>query len=209
MIARTKKIDARGEAMARRITAHPCERAQALDVHVRLLVHDLVQVDVTKHRLTIDFMIEVEWQDQWPDSADSLKRKIGRREHGYFPAEDWEGMFPFITSDNERLRTPRLSFENCLDLKGAERWVSVAWTNQDGPTVTYRLRALGEFYERYELWAFPFDSQDLQLVLISSYVDLYAYVDNLNAVPVALQLRSDPDRSNVNSKFSFFAMSTP
>jgi hypothetical protein len=26
--------------MARRITAHPCELAQALDVHVRLLVHD-------------------------------------------------------------------------------------------------------------------------------------------------------------------------
>ena len=99
----------------------------------------------------------------------------------------------------ERHGIGRLQYDNGnLYVGGWEREVKsgfgmLAWTNKDGPTVTYRLRALGEFYERYELWAFPFDSQDLQLVLISSY----AYVDN--AVP--LQLKSDPDRSNVNSKF--------
>ena len=96
-------------------------------------------------------------------------------------------MLPFTTSDNQRLSTPRLSFENSLELKTAERWVSVKWDLGDRPTVTYKLRALGDFYERYELWAFPFDSQDLQIVLVSSF----EYSDSDNVAPLMLELKKE------------------
>jgi hypothetical protein len=153
-------------------------------VKVRLFIYDLIEVDITKHRFTIDFMIEIEWTDASDPSVLERKRdKLHASEH---VVEDWEGMLPFTTSDNQRLSTPRLSFENSLELKTAERWVSVKWDPVDPrPTVTYKLRALGDFYERYELWAFPFDSQDLQIVLVSSF----EYIDSGKVAPLKLKLK--------------------
>ncbi len=32
------------------------------DVNVQLMVYDLIEVDITKHQFTIEFLLEVSWQ---------------------------------------------------------------------------------------------------------------------------------------------------
>ena len=36
--------------------------ADISDVNVRLVVYDLIEVDITKHQFTIEFLLEVSWQ---------------------------------------------------------------------------------------------------------------------------------------------------
>ena len=96
----------------------------------------------------------------------------------------WESdtQFPPIIHDRKGLKlrwTPRLIFGNCLELdqkheyykdyefdeESGERLVSLGRL----PVICYRLRAVAVFQEKFELGAFPLDSQDCQIVIISKH----------------------------------------
>ena len=104
--------------------------------------------------------------------------------------------FPFtshtaLSADGEKpakLRwTPRLSFANQLELDKEEeifetyKYKRSSSTALPRPVVVYRLRGTGVFQEHFELHAFPFDAQDLQICITSKHQ------------PHALRLHKNPD----------------
>jgi hypothetical protein len=134
------------------------------EIRIRANVFDLISVDVPNHRFTVQFFVEVSWEDS------SLASEPAER---LCDVANWEVQFPFCLTNGRRYWTPRLSFENVVELRDREDWVRV-YTHEYGthrplphPVVCYRLRALGCFRERFELDSFPFDAQDLQLVFKS------------------------------------------
>lgn len=134
------------------------------EVRVRLNVYDILCVDVPNHSFTVDFFIEVSWEEDEPVDEASIQDSI------------WEPQFPYKrgVSGGKHLRwTPRLQFENCKELRDRDDWIVVFDKSEDGstflekPVVCYRLSATGVFKERFELQSFPIDSQDLQISILS------------------------------------------
>lgn len=64
---------------------------------------------------------------------------------------------------------PRLTFANCLDEQRQDTWVQVYHEDKDGnkqnPVVCLRYISLAVFQEEFELAWFPFDRQDLSMIL--------------------------------------------
>jgi len=82
--------------------------------------------------------------------------------------------------------TPRLDFDNIVELRDKEDWFRVYNRTRDNrtllhcPVVCYRLRATGVFRERFELHSFPFDSQDLQIQMVSRHPFEYCTLNSLS-----------------------------
>ena len=139
-------------------------------VRVRLNIYDLTEVSVPAHRFTVDLFLEVSWEDD-----------LSHDEASDCSVERWELMFPYRGSSmgasaDARRWTPRLEFSNVISLEDREEWMKVYTHRCSGtrdllphPVVCYRLRAKGTFKERFELHRFPFDSQDLQLQIVSKH----------------------------------------
>jgi len=126
------------------------------------------------------------------------------KESSSFCSRDFEGdndtsapfdgsQFPFTShtancADSERpakLRwTPRLSFANQLELDKQEDFFETYKYNRNSsvkmprPVVVYRLRGTGVFQERFELHAFPFDAQDLQICITSKHLSLRLHMND-------------------------------
>jgi hypothetical protein len=120
------------------------------DVDVRLVVYDLIEVDITKHQFTIEFLLEVSWQvlldagdaDECilglaarsmqhahsmltcnPATRAACQDTTNRAVEGTHSEKKYEPMFPYVEPDagTNLMTTPRLSFENVIGLRGEER----------------------------------------------------------------------------------------
>eukprot|EP00930_Biecheleria_cincta_P073025 TRINITY_DN60367_c0_g1_i1.p1 TRINITY_DN60367_c0_g1~~TRINITY_DN60367_c0_g1_i1.p1 ORF type:complete len:443 (-),score=24.30 TRINITY_DN60367_c0_g1_i1:102-1430(-) len=135
----------------------------ARQVRVRLTVFDVPEISISTSRFTCNFFLEASWLDPTLQDGDSMW------------LEDWDQQFPFVGRHGPRRWTPRLHFQNVLELKDKEEWFHLYTKSRDElqpletPVVCYRLRACGVFRERFELGNFPFDAQDLQIQIVSMH----------------------------------------
>lgn len=90
---------------------------------------------------------------------------------------EWPSQFPYNDPTEARTRRwcPALGIDNLAEVKEREDWMTVDGYERDGitplpaPQVRYRTKLTGQFRERFEMQSFPFDSQDLQIKLISAH----------------------------------------
>jgi len=173
------------------------------EVRLRLRVSDIFSIDLPSRCFTISFALEVHW-DAPPEEHRLIQRRFSLpivEQHSsdearnadfhnfgaFFGVENeelWEPMFPFReTGRGARLWTPKLNFDNCLDLHSdADRtWQVFSGRNPENsgcPEVCFKLRGTGTFRARFELHQFPMDAQDLRCIVVSKRVS-----SELNLVP--------------------------
>ena len=165
------------------------------EVRLRLRLSDIFSIDLPSRCFTISFVLEVHW-----DAPHEERRFLQRRfslplveqhlsnevktvdfhDSGAFFGVDneelWEPMLPFReTGRGARLWTPKLNFDNCLDLHAdADRtWQVFPGRNSENsglPEVCFKLRGTGTFRARFELHRFPMDAQDLRCIVVSKRV---------------------------------------
>ena len=153
--------------MARELPRSARAMSKDFEVRIRLNCYDLIAVDIPLHKFTVQFFVEVSWEDG--TLVDEPESKL-------VDVTSWESMFPYIKPLRaHKYWTPRLQFGNVIELTDREEWVRVYTHHNESrtllpfPVVCYRMRALGTFRERFELQGFPFDAQDLQIVFRSAH----------------------------------------
>jgi len=134
------------------------------EVRVRLTVLDVPEIELANGRFVCTFFLEASWLDGALTDADveALDQTA------------WDRQFPYRRTRSARW-TPKLHFYNILELRDREDW-HVVYTHDRcrtkplaEPVVCYRMRGTGVFRERFELHQFPFDSQDLQIQIVSMH----------------------------------------
>ncbi|CAK0886827.1 unnamed protein product [Prorocentrum cordatum] len=146
------------------------------EVRVRLTVFDVPEITISASRFTCNFFLEASWLDESMKDEDALD--VG----------EWAPQFPVKGQSTHGRWTPMLHFYNVLELKDKEEWYVVYKRDRADmellptPVVCYRMRATGVFRERFELYEFPFDSQDLQIQIVSLHpcVDLPTQSEHLS-----------------------------
>ncbi|CAK0904563.1 unnamed protein product [Prorocentrum cordatum] len=146
------------------------------EVRVRLTVCDVPEITISASRFSCNFFLEASWLDESMKDEDALD--VG----------EWAPQFPVKGQSTHGRWIPMLHFYNVLELKDKEDWYVVYKRDREGmellptPVVCYRMRATGVFRERFELYEFPFDSQDLQIQIVSLHpcVDLLAQEEHLS-----------------------------
>lgn len=95
------------------------------------------------------------------------------------PAELWEEMFPYKETgmwnhQRDPHWTPRLTFANAADenYKVDDKWVHLSKHNNKIWKVNYRTKGNATFNEYFELHSFPFDAQDLQIVIQTAHEEV-------------------------------------
>ena len=141
-------------------------------IRVRVKFFKIFDVDISSHLFQCDFFLEASWED---DELEPSEVTVESQ-----PAESWEKQFPYFSSGKEIKRwTPRLNFANLKEFADGSReeWYSV-YVQDDGgnslqhPVVCYKIRGTATFHTKFDLHAFPFDSQKLSIRIYSSYQDV-------------------------------------
>jgi len=139
-------------------------------VRIRLKMYKIHEIDLKSHNFTCNFFLEASWQDDEIDKKDITSTEQ--------QSEKWENQFPYRPQqNNSELRwTPRLNFGNNIQIDPDDRedWYSCYTKDAHGneepfPVVVYKFRAIGTFHTNYNLESFPFDAQDLKIVIQSSF----------------------------------------
>lgn len=180
----------------RDISAHSLAPAPTIAANVprecrlRLRVSDISSIDLPSRNFTISFVLEVHWDAPLDEHSLLPKRTrphvVGLGKAIAVPGsgavvgdEDtdlWGSMFPYReTGRGKSLWTPKLNFDNCLDLNSdADRtWQVFSGRKHESsgvPVVCFKLRGTGTFRARFELQRFPMDAQDLQCTVVSKRV---------------------------------------
>lgn len=179
--------------LARSLTLAPNIAANVpREVRLRLRVSDISSIDLPSRCFTISFALEVHWDapleehSQLPKSHSPLRKRThavggGKAQtaagSGTIVGDEntdlWGPMFPYReTGRGKSLWTPKLNFDNCLDLTSD---VDRTWQVFSGrkhelsgvPVVCFKLRGTGTFRARFELQRFPMDAQDLQCTVVT------------------------------------------
>ena len=141
-------------------------------VRIRLKMYKIHEIDLKSHNFTCNFFLEASWLDDEIDRKDITSTEQ--------QSEKWENQFPYRPQqNNSELRwTPRLNFGNNIQIDPDDRedWYSCYTKDAHGneepfPVVVYKVRAIGTFHTNYNLESFPFDAQDLKIVIQSSFFD--------------------------------------
>ena len=139
-------------------------------VRIRLKMYKIHEIDLKSHNFTCNFFLEASWLDDEIDRKDITSTEQ--------QSEKWENQFPYRPQqNNSELRwTPRLNFGNNIQIDPDDRedWYSCYTKDAHGneepfPVVVYKVRAIGTFHTNYNLESFPFDAQDLKIVIQSSF----------------------------------------
>ena len=139
-------------------------------VRIRLKMYKIHEIDLKSHNFTCNFFLEASWLDDEIDRKDITSTEQ--------QSEKWENQFPYRPQqNNSELRwTPRLNFGNNIQIDPDDRedWYSCYTKDAHGneeptPVVVYKFRAIGTFHTNYNLESFPFDAQDLKIVIQSSF----------------------------------------
>jgi hypothetical protein len=136
------------------------------EVRVRLNVYNITEVNLPQHTFTLDFFVEVTWEDEDLTNGEELSHDLD--------IDDWESMFPYTPRLGMLNWSPRLVFQNIKKLEDKKSWIKVYTMRDDGvnplpfPVVCFStLVSGGTFFERFELLQFPFDAQDLQISIMA------------------------------------------
>jgi hypothetical protein len=124
---------------------------------VRINIFNVTHVSTTEHKFTCDLFVEASWEEP---------ALIGQRQR--YDA----GELTFSTHNIEgSLWHPRLVLMNQLEAADFEEWFTVYWALKGVhfPKVVYRSRAKVTFSKKFELLDFPFDAQDLSILISSNY----------------------------------------
>ena len=130
--------------MARELPRSARAMSKDFEVRIRLNCYDLIAVDIPLHKFTVQFFVEVSWEDG--TLVDEPESKL-------VDVTSWESMFPYIKPLRaHKYWTPRLQFGNVIELTDREEWVRVYTHHNESrtllpfPVVCYRMRALGTSY---------------------------------------------------------------
>ena len=141
---------------------------------------DLISVDLKNHTFTLELFLEVSWEvaKETIHEGDYQDSLMGR--DCFLDVDGFETQFPYHRKPERRKWSPRLEFQNLVKLEddSTSRWIKLFTLKDDEsealnrPVICFCLAALGEFREHFELEDFPFDSQDLQIRVISRHREL-------------------------------------
>jgi hypothetical protein len=136
-------------------------------VRVRLVVSQLLEVDVCKQTFIASIRLEASWMEV---RLKQLQRKLTPGAQGLQVdekrSEQSRGHL-FIQGSDEELWGPRLSLENCNEMLEEELWYKVYDSTSKSPIVCMFWKVTGEFREPMELAWFPMDQQELTIRLVS------------------------------------------
>ena len=130
-------------------TAVPCrfnsDVTKRIYVLPRVLVLGIYETDMHSQTFEMELQIEFAWHDpEFVAAMEEADWKRGHQERG------WQ----------EQMRLtcwhPGAECVNCSDMKALEYWYNV---DKRQSLVSFRCRLRGVFRERYEISAFPFDTQ--------------------------------------------------
>eukprot|EP00049_Salpingoeca_infusionum_P002759 m.59464 g.59464 ORF g.59464 m.59464 type:complete len:392 (+) comp11772_c0_seq2:77-1252(+) len=136
-------------------TFHPDEPK---DVCVRFEIYSLSDVDTVNQNFSCDFAIEVSWEALEDDIRD------GQKSNGDM---DWDAMW-----------NPRIRFRNAAHIHQLRTSYRLSHTlsqpigdhNPDGKTwITCRIEVIGDFTFKMNLYHFPFDKQELLIIVRSQW----------------------------------------
>ena len=74
------------------------------EVRVRLNVYNITEVNLPQHTFTLDFFVEVTWEDEDLTNGEELSHDLD--------IDDWESMFPYTPRLGMLNWSPRLVFQN-------------------------------------------------------------------------------------------------
>lgn len=131
----------------------PCAiRAEKVNVYVRVVFLKLGEVDTVNEKFMADVFVQAHWKEP------ALDKATGPADGSDLP--NWSSYW-----------NPKLFVENGLgDLKETI-WYSVSYNDLGKATIFQRRRIKGTFFEKMELMEYPFDTQDLTVMLSSERGD--------------------------------------
>ena len=118
-------------------------------IELRIVIFRVEDIDTVKQEFTCEFFMAATWEEP---------RLKGKPENNVDWDEEWD---------------PRLYFDNIVEIKSFEQKHKIFTSNEEegSPTVQLSFRVKASFKSIFSLHDFPFDYQDLRIVVSSRWND--------------------------------------